>query len=351
MLRRKTGFILLLCLMAAAALVVARMNSAWQFRHIEPGFSGTCTAVSGVMGVEDISVDRRSGIAYLSVCNRRSAAAGKNTDGGIYAYDLKVPAAVPVRVDSGLPGDFQPHGICMFTAESGAGAMFVVNHGNGRHAVEIFDLDGLNLIHRRSVTGPLLVSPNDVAAVDADRFYVTNDHGSRNALGKALEDYLNLRRSGVVYFDGQGFLSVASGIGYANGIALGQAGQVLYVCATTEGTVRVYQRKPASGALTPRQTVQCGTAVDNVDVDESGALWIGAHPKPLNFIMHARSEKYRSPSEVITLTRGTDGSVFQQTVYLDDGTLLSGSSVGVAYRERLLIGTVFEPFFLDCVIQ
>ena len=349
--KRKRIFVLLLCLMAAAVLVMARLNRAWHFRPIENSFSGVCTTVPGVVGAEDITVDLQTRIAYISVCDRRSVAAGHNAGGGIYAYDLNVPAPFPVPLQTGLSGDFQPHGICLFTAETGAVSLFVVNHGKGRHAVDIFDLDGLTLVHRKTVAGSLLVSPNDVAAVDEDRFYVTNDHGSRNTPGKTLEDYLNLKRSGVVYYDGHGFRPVAEGIGYANGIALGPGGQTIYVCATTEGSVRVYQRNVISGALTLQQTVECGTGVDNVEVDDTGTLWIGAHPKPFNFVMHARSDRYRSPSEVIALTRGPAGEFSQQVVYLDDGSELSGSSVGSVYRNRLLIGSVFEPFFLDCRMQ
>ena len=349
--RPKAILIVLLCLVAATALVFARLHRAWHFRPIEPFFSGACATIPGVVGAEDITVNRRTGIAYLSVCDRRSAVAGKGAGGGIYAYDLNLPAPVPVRIDTGLPGDFQPHGICLFTGEKGKVSLFVVNHGNGRDTIEIFDLDGQTLVHRKTHTDPMLVSPNDVAAVAADRFYVTNDHGSRNDLGKTLEDYLGLKRSGVVYYDGQGFRQVASGIGYANGIALGPGGQALYVCATTEGTVRVYQCELTSGALTLDQTVDCGTAVDNVEVDPSGVLWIGAHPKPFRFVMHARSDRYRSPSEVITLTRGSGGAFSHQTVFLDDGTLLSGSAVGATHGDRLLIGSVFEPFFLDCRMQ
>ena len=349
--KRKTIFILLICLVASAMLVVARLNRAWQFRSIQPAFSGSCTVVSGVVGAEDITVNPRTGMAYLSVCNRRAPAAGKDSAGAIFAYDLKAPNPVPVRLDIDLPGDFQPHGICLFTAGNETLSLFVVNHGNDSHSVDIFDLQGLTLVHRQSVSGPLLVSPNDVAAVDSDRFYVTNDHGSRNRLVKTLEDYLNLKRSGVVYYDGKGFRPVASGIGYANGIALDPDGQALYVCATTEGSLRVYRRDPASGALAHAQTVACGTAVDNVEVDDTGVLWIGAHPKPLKFVMHARSQRYRSPSEVITLARGPTGDYALRVRYLDDGSVLSGSSVGAVFRDRLLIGSVFEPFFLDCRMQ
>jgi len=37
-----------------------------------------------------------------------------------------------------------------------------------------------------------------------------------------------------------------------------------------------------------------------------------------------------------------------EEIYLNDGNPMSGSSVGAAYKDRLLIGSVFEPFILDC---
>jgi len=339
--------ILLVCGMLAVALVVFRLHSMWHFRSIEPVAPGDCTVVSGLVGVEDIVVDPQSGLAYLSVCDRRAAAAGQPANGGIWTYNLSDNDPVPIRLDTGPADDFQPHGIDLLFGPSGAVGLFVVNHGQGRNTVELFDLDGRQLVHRKTIQDPLIVSPNDVAAVAVDRFYVTNDHGSRGAFGKTLEDYLGLKRSGVVYYDGTRCRSVAGGIGHANGIALAPDGRRVYVCATTEGTVREYGRDAGSGALTLRQTVACGTAVDNVDVDASGALWIGAHPKPFKFVLHVRSARYRSPSEVIRLTPRSDGTFEQQTIYLDDGTQLSGCSVAVAFRDRLLVGSVFEPFFLD----
>lgn len=349
--KSKTIIIVLLGVTLAIALVALRLHSAWHFRLIDPVVPGSCTAVSGVVGVEDITVDRSTGIAYLSACDRRAVAEGRPAAAGIYAYDLNRQNPVPIRIDGGQLGDFQPHGIDLLLGKTVAVGLFAVNHGNGRNTIELFDLNGLQLSHRKTISASLLISPNDVTALDGERFYVTNDHGSRGQIGKILEDYLNLRRSGVVYYDGVEFKTVAKDIGYANGIALGRDGRSVFVAATTEGTVRVYGRDAISGVLALQQTVECATAVDNIDVDASGALWVGAHPKPLKFVLHARSAAHRSPSEVLRLTPGPAGTYVQRTVFLDDGARLSGCSVAVVYRERLLIGSVFEPFFLDCRIK
>ena len=346
--KTRTGLIVFFGLVLAAGLVWVRLYTAWHFRSIQPVLPGACTVVSGVVGVEDIAIDPNTGRAYLSICDRRAVAEGKPADGGIFVYDLNVPNAKPLRIDGGLVVDFQPHGISLCFREDEAIALFVVNHGEGRHAVERFDLNGLALSGRKTFTAPALVSPNDVAAVDAERFYVTNDHGSRGNAGKAVEDYLGLQRSSVVYYDGSRFKTVAEKIGYANGIALENGGRRVFVAATTEGTVRVYGREATTGGLTLLQTIDCGTAVDNIELDAAGALWVGAHPKPLKFLAHARSATHHSPSEVLRLAFEPSGAVSSRTVFLDAGDRLSGCSVGSAYEGRLLIGSVFEPFFLDC---
>ncbi len=70
-----------------------------------------------------------------------------------------------------------------------------------------------------------LISPNDLVALDGDRFYVTNDHGARQALLRVLEDGAGLPWSTVVFYDGSRFHTVATRIEFANGIALDRAPQ------------------------------------------------------------------------------------------------------------------------------
>lgn len=82
--------------------------------------------------------------------------------------------------------------------------------------------------------------------VGPNSFCVTNDHRYPSGWRRTLEDYLRLRRSNVLYYDGSKFVEAASGIGYANGINVGHDGRTLYVCSITEGGLPVYDRDPAS---------------------------------------------------------------------------------------------------------
>src|SRR5262250_1332306 len=73
-------------------------DAAGEFKRLEPHFDGTCRTVAGVVGAEDITIHPRTGVAYLSACDRRAALAGGPPRGAIYAYDLTAASPQPVNV-------------------------------------------------------------------------------------------------------------------------------------------------------------------------------------------------------------------------------------------------------------
>jgi arylesterase/paraoxonase len=152
----------------------------------------------------------------------------------------------------------------------------------------------------------------------------------------------------VVYYDGTRFLEVAAGIGYANGINVSDDGKILYLCAVTEGALHIYNRDIASGKLKLRKKLDLGTGVDNIEIDSKGGLWIGAHPQLLKFVQHAQDPTKISPSQALHLIPQADGSYDINEIYLNRGEEVSASSVAAVYKNRMLIGAVFDPKFLDC---
>ncbi|HUP23486.1 MAG TPA: SMP-30/gluconolactonase/LRE family protein [Thermoanaerobaculia bacterium] len=322
-------------------------DAAGQFRKLEPLSAGVCRAVTGAAGAEDIALDRGAATALVSSDPRTG------DRGALYAYSLD-PGAGDRLVDltADLPGELRPHGISLLARESGGGTLFVVNHTTSGDAVDVFAWQpneaGGTLEPLRSVRDPLLVSVNDVAAVDDVRFYATNDHGSASRRRQALDDYLRLSRANVVYWDGSSARVVASRIAYANGIALSQNGEELYVAATTKGEILVYDRDLESGDLELRKAIATGTGVDNLTVDMHGDLWIGAHPHLFSFLRHAGDPSRRSPSEVVWVDPDGLAEPPVRPVWRSLGEDLSGSSVAVPFGSRILIGSVFEPHFLVC---
>jgi len=345
---KKFLFIVLVLVLVIIGWVAHLLWSAGHFKTIEPHFAGTCQAVSGVTGAEDITIHPRTGMAYISACDWRALKAGQNGRGGIFSYDLTAPQPTLAKLTSGPGPDFQPHGISLYIDPEGRDALFVINHSGGTHKVEIYDLKPDGLVHRRTVKDSALISPNDIVAVGRNRFYATNDHRFTGGLLKIVEDYLKLPLANVVFFDGRDFQVAADGIGYANGINLSPHGRKLYVAGTTHMTLKIFNRDLKSGALTPAESIRFDTGLDNIEIDSAGALWIGAHPQLLKFVAHSKDASNRSPSQILRVTLSTNRAPRIDEIYLTKGEVLSGASVGAVYQDRMLIGSVFEPRFLDC---
>lgn len=155
--------------------------------------------------------------------------------------------------------------------------------------------DTLALTLRRTVSMPEMTAPNDLVAVGPDSFYVTNMVGSTSGLGLALEAFFNLHRSSLLYFDGTKMTRVVEGLAYANGVNVSKDGKTIFLAGSGARRLSAYSRDAATGALTLIQDGFFGTGLDNIDVAPDGALWIGAHPRMGDFLMHASDPKISRP--------------------------------------------------------
>jgi arylesterase / paraoxonase len=348
-------WLFLALLVGAGVWVYFFLVDAGVFLDLKPKSAGVCrTVTSGVVGVEDIAIDPETKIAYLAGYDRRQiigpgGSPGKNVRGAIWTYDLNVTDAVPVDATAAaLPDGFSPHGISFYRGAEGSKALFVISHAGGKHTVEIFDIVGPTLTHRRTVAGREMVSPNDLVAVGPDAFFVSNDHGNASGWRRTAEDYMRLRQSTVQLFDGQKFSTALSEIGGANGINVSADGRSLYLSAASERTVYVYDRDPATNALSKRAAVAVPGFADNIDVLANGDLLLGLHSKVLPFLEHVGDATKHSPSHVMLFKPDGKGGFVAGTIYYNLGEEISGASVGASVDKRLLIGSVFEPKILDC---
>ncbi len=354
-------FVLLVLLLGAGGYVAYIYVRAGELKSIEPHFAGTCKRVPGVVGPEDITFHPRTGMAYISSDDRRATLAGRPSPGAIFGHDL-IGSQPPRNLTPKADATFHPHGIGLWVGPDGRTLVFVVNHprsslfgdnpGQGpAHTIEIFEVgaDG-NLVHRRRIESEMLISPNDIAPVGEDRFYVTNDHGSEPGFGRTLEEYLRLERSNVLYFDGKRFVEAAADMRYANGIAVSADGAQVFVAMVTSFAVAVFDRDATTGALTLNDEIDVDTGPDNIEIDAAGDLWIGAHPKLLTFVSYAKDAEKLSPSQALRVHR-TESGYDVTEIFLSNGDDVSGSSVAAWRQGRLLIGSVFDPHFLDCTAR
>lgn len=342
---------LLVALAGAFALRLLWIGGA--FTRIKPHFAGHCRLVEGPVGPEDLTIDAPARRALVSASDRRALMAGRPVPGGIWSYPLDPIDAVPVNLTPDAGIYLQPHGISLWREPDGRAALFVVNHpapGHGwpEHTIEIYDLAGDALVHRATLTDPRLVMPNDLVAVGLDRFYVTNTHAHGPGRLQALETYLQLRGAEVLRYGPGGFSTAIPDLVFPNGINVSPDGRAVYVAAVTWRSVLVYDRDPATDALTRRREIPIGSGGDNIEVDAQGTLWIGSHPKLLAVPKHAADPASPAPAQVLRVT--ADGRSVDE-VYLGDGQPIAAASVAAHFANRLLIGQIFGNGFLDCEME
>lgn len=344
------GFLIFMTVLFTALALFAfkTYRDAGELRELSFHVPRKIITVKGLLGSEDLTLDRGAGLALISSAEMRlTDPDAPRPRGAIMAYDLVRMGETVRELTAEFEAEFNPHGLGLWLEESGRGVLMAVNHRRDGHYVEIFDYAAGRLVHRRSTAAAVMHSPNDVLPVGRDSFYVTNDHGSPSPARRLLEDYLQLNRSYLLYFDGNDFRKAAEDLAYANGVNISPDGRRLYVAETVGKRIRVFNRDLNTGRLAPAGVIEAGTGVDNIEVGPSGDLWIGAHPKLLTFIQYSKNPDRVSPSQVLKISSpGREASITE--VYLGDGRKLSGSSVAAVFEKKLLIGSVFDDKFLIC---
>jgi arylesterase/paraoxonase len=355
---KKGILITLLLVVAGIGFVVIRiLIPAGLFKTIDPHVDGTVHKMElPIAGPEDITIDQQTGITFISVDDRRSNMQNPGSaEGGILMLKLLDSLPRLINITPTEMDDFHPHGISLWKSSEGRTFLFVINHRQKKpaHVVERFEWRNDSLIHLESIMdAEVMTSPNDLVAVGNRSFYVTNDHYyAHRGIGRTLEDYLQRAIAYVNYYDGHTFKKVAEGIAYPNGIAASTDQMQLFVASTTGRKILVYDRDIISGTLTLKQEIQTGTGVDNIELDEKGALLIGCHPQLLKFASHAADASKFSPSQVIKLTHDDDQHYQVEEVFLNNGQDYSGSSVAAVYQNTMLIGSVFEKSMLICTFN
>lgn len=302
-------------------------------------FAGSCSPVSGLAGPEDIALDPAARQAFISSYDPE--ADGRR--GAIHLFSLDDPLAEGAWRDrtGGAPARFEPVGLSLYD-DGTTRRLFVAN--TAAKSVELFDVgrDG-DLAFVETFTERRLTSPSDVVAVGPRAFYVANDlaPGRDTLLGKAQG--LARTPSGRVFlFDGVSWRVAADGLKLASGVGMSPDGRRLYVTEEAGETLAIYDRDTANGNLTLARRANLGAAGDKLNVDPSGAVWIGGRPKSL----FAPSSRARSV--VLRYDDLRDAPSKARLVFSDDGEQISAATVAARLGRTLLIASPVEKKFLLC---
>lgn len=322
------------------------LDSFNQFDSVENAFDGSCAPVSGIAGPADLQIDPATRTAFIASYDRRSA---EKARGGVFAVSIDDPLAADAWRDrtGGEPAEFEPVGL-YFYSDGDTRRLFVANAA--LQSVELYDVaDNGDLTHLETFRERRLTSPNDVVGVGPRAFYVSNDFNvGRHSLLVRIEFLMRAATGRLLYYDGKSWRLAAAGLRFANGVNISNDGRRFYVAETSGQALKIFDRDPASGQLTLVETVPMGAAVDNINVDRSGALWIGAHPKPLLLALDRDKSKPQPPSLVIRYDDLPGARAAPAPVYANDGGELSASSTAARLGSTLLIGALFDKKFLIC---
>jgi arylesterase / paraoxonase len=333
----------------------------------------SCREVAIAPGPEDVAIDHEAGVAYVATTDRRALAGrreGEEPLGRLFRLDLRedLPQPVDVTPPELSLRTFQPQGIDLYHGPEGK-RLFVVNRMPVRdlasgawdtcgaaNAIEILEVGEGGLRPLASIADEqAMVRLNGVAAISAEAFYATNDHGARSCLAQNLRDLFGLNRGHLLRFDGEHVTVAVPAVPFANGVAFDPAEGLVYVASSQDGTILRLRHDAAGGPLEEAAApLRVGSAVDNLTLDPDLGLLAAAHPSRLAFARLALGWTEMAPTQVLRLAEPADPAAVPVEVLADDGALFPAASVAAAWRweerglRRLLLGTVFEGRLLLC---
>ncbi len=335
------GLLLFLFILAFVARVLITTGF---FRKIQPQFDGKILASIPLKGAEDMMVSYQDSFLLVSSTDRSNFDGTHKEEGDLFFIDLKTNDYKPVNLTESFTSHFSPHGISMIKKDS-AYLVMAINHTPDSHFIEVFELRDEKMKHLRTLSDPTMISPNDLVIVSENQVYFTNDHKYAKGFKKSVEEYSGLSIANAILFDGENYREVADGIAYANGINIDMHRSLLYVASPRNFHVKVYSMN-TEGDLAFIENIPCKTGVDNIEMDEQGRLWIGAHPNLLRFGSYATSKKETAPSEIIRIEYREKGNYKVDKIYVEKGDTMSGSSVAVPFGNRIFTGNVMDDAFL-----
>ncbi|XP_004582374.1 serum paraoxonase/lactonase 3 [Ochotona princeps] len=335
------------CLALIGERLLAFRKGIGAVRELELVEPQSCRLIEGIeTGSEDIDI-LPSGLAFISSGLKYPGMPSFAPDepGKIFLMDLNEqnPRAQVLEIINGFDKEaFNPHGISTFVDKDHTVYLYVVNHPHMESTVEVFKFEEQprSLVHLKTIKHELLKSVNDIVVLGPEQFYATRDHYYTTHFLSLLEIFLDLRWTYVLFYSPKEVKVVARGFNSANGIAASQDKKYVYVADVTAKNLHVMERR-ANWDLTERKVIHLGTLVDNLSVDPAtGDILAGCHPNGMK-ILHYDPEDPPG-SEVLRIHGALSDKPKVSPVYINDGSVLQGSTVASVYQGKMLIGTVFH---------
>jgi len=314
---------------------------------------GPCHAIKGIdkLGAEDLVSLNSGHVLFTSGVNMPFRDAAK-VRGQIFILDTNDPNTATSPVAKSLKllkfpqaaQEFFPAGIAVWEEDQKKPLVYVINTGNFRDGVYVFELDvsQKTLTFQKRLTDPNFLVLNNLVLVGRDRFYATNFVRSPSLM--VVEFALELPLGSVVYFDGQKGQTVLNFLPGPNGVAVSKDRKLLYVAMHFKEELHVY-RIQGDNSLQFLNALNLHTGLDNVNVDYDDHIWIGAQPIKYRMLFHILDERRPAPSHVLKVTYDPKKNEFPsvQEIFADgDGSKISGITVAQRVGTHLLISSLMD---------
>jgi arylesterase/paraoxonase len=313
------------------------------FRDVSNDKLESCQEVIGMDGPEDFVFEKKTQTLFVSSDERLNGNLLSPKNGAIFSFD---PVSFEKKnLTPSLPFDFHPHGIDLWESATET-LIYAVNHQQEASMIEVFSWSGSELTHVKTIRGHILINPNDIAVIGKDKFYVSHDHGSKNALLKKIEAYSRIGRGFVSFYENGSFSVKASSISYANGMVVTPDKKRLYLASMLGKKILVFGRS-SNGDLKELNAIKLDVGPDNLSMDEEGALLVAGHSKLLKLQSHMKDHTKTAPVEVYRIA-GLEGDPIITRILAGDGQETSGVSVAFPAKGKILLGTIFTPKLFVC---
>ncbi|GJJ79008.1 arylesterase / paraoxonase [Entomortierella parvispora] len=359
------------------------------------GLQGNCYKSAFIPGPASIEISDHDRLAFVSSDDRswqkdsyyfHRPSSKTAVNGGIYTLSLDTKNGTPKEVQ--LKGrsfdDFHPAGMSLYDyqdpqTKAWKSRLFVINHSHKGDAVELFDYSsGSNVLtHVKTVESSLFVTPKDIVAVDIDRFYLTNHHGTAIKYGRIVEDVAGVTFGGVVYHNGKDTVTALSRLANPNGIALSPDRSQIYVSSFIEKVVHVYNTTEdiVHGELVYDEDIWVGSNIDSLSVDKhTGDIYVASHPSYSTYLRHRLGYEPQSPSHVVKIEklapenyipRKSDQPDYYffpapvlapikweiKDLFYSNGEDISASTVATFWNNDLILGSPSSHHLLRCSLR
>lgn len=300
-----------------------------------------CHLVKGIVGAEDMAPLSDNAVLFSGNDRELIQTAIPN---GLFLYNLTPVGSAPRLITPDFKGD--PHGLSVWSEGNTKKVFVVVHHRDRDDEVRVYEIMGEHAELQKTIKFPGIRTLNGIYALDAEKFFVSQDLKYTSALGSAYEKYLRRPLGKLFYYDGKESRIAYDGILYANGMDMSHDKKTLFVASMLGRSLLVFDHDSVNHDLRLRDTIELGVGPDNVHVTSDDKLIMGVHPKLLDLKAHSQDPRgRRSPAQVIRLNQ--DGSN-RELIFSSKGENLSAISSGLEISGRILMGAIFDEGFLNC---